>query len=849
MKPSIFRAIAVACSFFFAATSFAQNAAFSKRDRATVAHATRTIQPEKFQAFDFNRETLESKLANVPVQPYGLVLRAGGARIALPMPEGHTQEFRVWEAPVMAPELAARYPQIRTYKGLATDGSGSTVRFDLSPQGFRAQILTPTGAIHIDPYTRMDQQVVMSYHKRDYKAHDSTPFVEYEDASFRNRNFTPSATVAVVGEEMRNYRLAMACTGEYADYHGGTVVDALAAMVTTVNRVNGIYEREVSITMTLIANNDALIFLDGSNDPYNNGNAGAMLSQNQNTVNSTIGASNYDIGHVVSTGAGGIASLGSVCNNQNKARGVTGLDDPIGDFFDVDYVSHEMGHQFGGNHTFNSNDGSCAGNGNPGTAMEPGSGSTIMAYAGICGSHNLQSHSDDYFHSISFDEIMAYTTQDDGADCPTTTATGNTPPTVDAGNQGFTIPMETPFDLIPASFDDAEGDDITFCWESHDTGNFGHPDNPGNNDPIFRSFPPSEAAKRQLPQPVALVNGLSLRGEILPFSNRTMDWRCTVRDNLGGVSFDETSIPVTSSAGPFEVLSQNSSALYNTGEPVTVTWDVANTDAAPVNCQYVNILFSTDGGYTWPYIMAVNMPNNGSADVLFPNVETTDGRIRVEAADNIFFNINEDELGLTRTAIDAGIPYFDTPRHFIDVGSTTVSVWLHNYGQTSISNFDVSYTVDGGAAVTENVAGPIAAGDSMLHTFATPFEVTQNGVIELCATISGVTGDLQSSNNTVCREIPIVLSVNQQAENGLLLSDVFPNPASNQLQLRFGVDAGAVEVTLVDVLGNIALRSNFAGSHRNQTYPLDVSQLSQGTYLLMVRSGNLVATRRVVLVD
>jgi hypothetical protein len=377
-----------------------------------------------------------------------------------------------------------------------------------------------------------------------------------------------------------------------------------------------------------------------------------MLGQNQTTLTNIIGAANYDIGHVFSTGGGGVASLGVVCNNASKARGVTGLTNPTGDPFYVDYVAHEMGHQYAGNHTFNGNEGSCSGgNRNPSTAYEPGSGSTIQAYAGICGSQNLQSNSDDYFHTVSFQEMAGFSHNGNGATCGTTTNTDNDTPVVDAGTGGFTIPIGTPFILTGSATDN---DPLTYMWEQFNLGPAGHPNSPAGNAPIFRSFDALTTPTRVFPMLSDIVNNTQTIGEIMPSYTRDLTFRFTARDNevspgAGGVTYDTIDFDVTGTAGPFLVQTPNGldGLSWPIGATREVTWDVANTDVAPVNCANVDIDLSTDGGFTAPISLASNTPNDGSALVLVPNNPTATARVWVSCSDNIFFDMSNSNFSIS----------------------------------------------------------------------------------------------------------------------------------------------------------------------------------------------------------
>jgi uncharacterized protein (DUF2141 family) len=382
------------------------------------------------------------------------------------------------------------------------------------------------------------------------------------------------------------------------------------------------------------------------------------LVANQTNVDAIIGSVNYDIGHLVGTGGGGIAGLGVVCSSTRKAQGLTGSPSPVGDAFDIDYVAHEMGHQFSGHHPFNGTGGSCAGgNRTASTAWEPGSGSTIMGYAGICGAFNdLQPHSDPTFHTGNYQEMRAFI---DNTTCGTSSATGNTAPVVTAPASGKTLPISTPFKLT-ATATDAENDALTYMWEELDLGPAQSPTAAqiaNSNVPLFRSFVPLTSGTRYFPRISDLVNNTTVFGERLPTVPRSLNFRCTARDQhsgpvgvVGGVDYSATvNMSVTSTAGPFVVTSLNTAVNLPAGAAQIVTWDVANTTAAPVSCATVNILLSLDGGLTYPTVLATGVPNNGRAVVVFPNTATSTARLQVEAADNYFFDISDTNFSLVVT--------------------------------------------------------------------------------------------------------------------------------------------------------------------------------------------------------
>lgn len=681
-------------------------------ESAITVTGVRDIIPEKYRLLKANSLVLRTLLFSAPVER---AARSAAIQVPLPLPDGRNVAFHIQESPIMEAQLAARYPQIKTFSAQGVEDASLTGRLDWTPFGFHAMLFTPQGQVFIDPYQRGDVSLYLSYYKHDYPRHPEQTFYELEilDDQLENEASLPQPETSLKsGEQLRTYRAAIAATAEYTQYFGGTVPQGLAAIVTAMNRITGIYEREAAVRMMLVDNNDLIVYTDPAKDPYTNNDGVAMLAQNQTNLDTVIGSANYDIGHVFSTGGGGVAYLGVPCRAGWKARGVTGSSVPNGDAFWVDYVAHELGHQFGANHTFNGTQGSCGGsNRNATTAYEPGSATTIMGYAGICGSDNIQPHSDDYFHNISWVEIINYTQSGSGNGCPVKTDTGNNAPIVNAGTGGFTIPKSTPFTLTGSGFD-PNGDAITFCWEEWDLGPAGSPDAPSGTAPIFRSFNPVSSPSRTFPQMSDIVNNTHTKGELLPTYARTLNFRLTARDNrvapgAGGVAYGSISFSVSGTAGPFLVTAPNTAITWPGNSTQTVTWDVAGTNAAPINCSAVNIDLSTDGGWTYPISILAATPNDGTQAITVPNLNTTTARMRIACANNIFFDISN-------------------------------------------ANFTIQMVSQAVLAITKSVdpAEPLSAGDALTYTIS----ATNSGNLAATATITDTFP--AGIVNPVCNGIP-----------------------------------------------------------------------------------------------
>ncbi len=635
-----------------------------KLDRESVPEA---------RAVAYDRDVLRSILEAAPAEWHdaartGSTLSNSNCILTLPLPNKsaasgwETMAFRVVRSDALHPDLAARYPQISSYLVQSERNGLVFGRIDLGDHGFHGIIHTEGGTVYIDPWRNNSTDQLMVYTRKEFMTSTSK---RREGCDVRTMGIGRSIDVdgelgiddgkitqrlgPPYGQTRRDYALALACTGEYGQFHGGTVSSVLSAMNTTINRINSIVEPELAIRLNIVPNNDQLIFLNGSTDPYTNSNTGAMLSQNQTTCDNVIGFGQYDIGHVFSTGGGGVAYLSSVCSNV-KAGGVSGLSVPVGDPFDVDYVGHEMGHQFGCNHTFNN---SCSGNRSSADAYEPGSGSTIMSYSGIC-SPNLQSLSDDVYHVNSLIEGSDYLHDGFGNSCATQVGSGNSAPSVTAGLSGFHIPASTPFELSATGSDPNLGTSLTYSWEQYNLGSAtangdNNLNNPSGNAPCIRSFPPVSSSTRVVPKLASLLSNQTSFGEHLPDYNRTMTFKCTVRDNnpgCGGIAVASKMFFIDASTGPFEVDYPNNSITRPGNSNLTILWDVAGTDGGNVDCAEVDIFCSVDGGYTWPYQLADAVPNDGEHAVLLPAVTSVQTRIKVKGHNNIFFDVSNSNFTL-----------------------------------------------------------------------------------------------------------------------------------------------------------------------------------------------------------
>ena len=764
-KLNLYRRLIFFSIFLF--SSFIINAQAIWQDvseNSIISSNERYIIPATYKTYALNFETLLDYLGNAPKE-FSVDIASGGLALVLPMPNGQMHQFSIVESSLMPNNLAVKFPNIKSYVGQGLDDKTATLRMSVDHNGFHAMIISASGTVYIDPYSLNDTEYCISYYKKDfYATNTKVRNIECVIQKSIDEHEPESMIPGQSGDVLRTYRTAIAATGEYTDFHGGTVEDAMAAINTTLNRVNEVYERESAIRLILIENNDLIIYTNSSSDPYSNGNAGSMIDQNQDNIDNVIGNDNYDIGHVFGTNSGGLASLGSVCNNSQKARGITGSYAPVGDPFDIDYVCHEVGHQFGGNHTQNN---SCERTSS--SAFEPGSASTIMGYAGIC-PPNLQNNSNDYIHTYTFDQFTDHINGVGWAnDCAEQLETGNNIPVAFAGVGGFTIPVSTPFELVGSANDPDAADELTYCWEQFDLGpvtsdSDNNLTNPSGNQPIFRSWSPSTSSTRVFPRIQDLLAGTTTIGEHLPTYTRDLTFRLTVRDNKaggGGVSYDQMAFEVSDAAGPFTV--NNITDDWEYGNTYTLNWDVANTDLAPVNCSNVDIYLSLDGGNNFDQLLLENVPNTGIAEIICPNEVSNEARIKVKGSDNVFFNISN-----TFEIIESTAPNFAISVNPESVDICSDETTEFNIQIDPILNFanPVSLSIED---IPENISvnfNPVevSPGDISILTISSPLSIE---IGNYALTISAISGD-------IIHELDIDMNVYEDSPQ--LPQLLFPNP-------------------------------------------------------------------------
>lgn len=652
--------LAGTCTFCLTPTFGQSNFWTALNSKTPPTKQPMAVKPSVYRTFSLQTEALKNLLATA-----GNTYETG-VLIDLPGPDGKMLSFKVWQTPIMEQALADKYPQIRTYTGSTSDNSGVSAKIDFTDYGFCAAIYSNSDIFFIDPYSNVNDGFYIAFKASDLPginqnfSCDINQFPELMNETGTavevKNNEHPTASKQN-GAVRRHYRLALACTGEYAELvtnYNATTALVLQKIVTTVNRINGIYERELSVSFTLIGNEDSILFTDPDTDPYNcNYNLNCLLNENQTAISSVIGDQNYDIGHVLCTAGGGLAALSAVCNASIKAEGASTSSGPD----DFSTPLHEMGHQFSARHTFNAITGGCYDNIDQTSSYEPGSGSTIMSYGGLCNPNNIVFNADNYFNVASLNQIHDFINTMIPT-CGTTSSGLNSISLPTSIIRSYNIPRNTPYELVSPEITPSQANaSISYTWEQYDLGNFGGNEANGGSaeeGPTMRSYPPADSNYiRTFPISKILDGSYTGVGERLSVIPRTLHFKLTARSILqgwGSLALMDSALTVkVSGQGPFRATAPASNATFNPGDVVTVKWNNGLTDQAPVSCHSVNIYLSLDDGQSFPILLTGSTNNDGEADVVLPNVYTTSGRIKIQGVSNIFYDVAKGKLTINGT--------------------------------------------------------------------------------------------------------------------------------------------------------------------------------------------------------
>ncbi|MEP1487957.1 MAG: reprolysin-like metallopeptidase [Algibacter sp.] len=885
-------------------SSFAQKSSWKKLENIQNSDKIHQLHLDKnkTQFYELDANSLKQKIAKATSK--NELNKNSHTVIEIPNLNGDLESFEVYETSVFSPELAAKYPNIKSFTGMSTDGKGSRLRMSTSPSGIQTMIsYVDKPHVFMQQTSRGSNQYLL--YDNNAKQNISKTFTcETVDAfndTFNKSNALKIDEGGANNQTLQTFRIAISVTGEYTAYFGGTVAGALAGINATLTRVNDIFETDMAVTFELI---DAtqLIYTNAATDPYSDvDDLDNWNSELQNNLTATIGNGSYDVGHLfgASGGGGDAGCIGCVCTDNLKGSAYTSPSNgiPEGDTFDLNYVIHEIGHQMGANHTWAFE--------SEGTSVqsEPGSGSTIMAYAGITDEDDIQLNSDPYFHYHSIKQVLDNLTT---KTCQTTSSISNTPPETDAGLD-YTIPLGTPYVLKGSATDENTNDVLTYCWEQIDNGivNSANYSATRASGSLNRSLPPSVSPDRFIPNIKNVINGqltesnpgIGSSWESVSTTARSLNWALTVRDrnpttilDNGQTSYDTMVISVDNTSGPFVVTSQNISNVdWTPGDSESITWDVANTDSAPTNTSHVNILLSIDGGLTFPTTLITNTPNDGSQDINVPLVSAPFCRIKIEAVDNIYYAINSEPFAINYT-IDTTCPStyasasnlnvditdgseathtinvpdsgilssvkvtIDVEHTYIDDlvikithpnGSTSSKVWNKNCSDENdlvISFEDWADNVN----CTATEAGNTYAPAELLDIF-NGLDMAGNWEISLTDLGNGDIGVLNSWSLDLCSQTTTLTNPDLEEPEDIVGVKVFPNPNNGRFTVAFESGSGiGIQIIICDVRGRIVFNKTYSDIERfNQE--IHLNNTLSGMYVLTITDGILYTKKKVII--
>ena len=811
-----------------------------------------SFQPAVYKLLALNETSFSADINNTPAEGRTDILK-NGTLITIPLPDGHTEQFRIASMELMRPGLQAKFPSIRTYIGKGVDDPAKTIRCDYSPIGFHATITTAgKPSIYINPVNRGNK--LYAVYARDIKDKHTGSFscltgtTAKEDGTLINKTTYEGNTD---DGKLRVYRLALSAAGKWSQAlmtgseltTQDSINTVMASLTAYLVRANEVYETDFSIRMIFCDNEDTLIFLNPTTDPYTAFTS--LNNQIQKTCDARIGDANYDIGHVLdiyaAPGNGNAGCIGCVCKTGSKGSGATGYPDPsLLDYAVIDYWTHEMGHQYGANHTFTFNASQGIFGERSTASIEPGSGTTIMGYAGITGNTDVQPHSDDYFSTASIAQVSNYVKNSlTGGKCAATTLTGDIAPVASGGND-YTIPASTPFALTGSASDADAGDVLTYTWEQIDvwdkkSNSNTYPAATTTQGPEFRSVSPSTSPVRYFPSLETILAGqTSNKWESLSSVSRTLNMRLVVRDNHPGggqTGTDNVLLTVDGGSGPFTVTSPNTTVNWNDGDTYTVNWNVANTNAVPVNCTRVNILLSVDGGNTYPYLLKQNTDNDGSESITIPDLPaaTSTARIKVQSVGNIFFDVSDKDFSIAN-ALPVSWLSFTAEKS----GPRSALLKWSTANELNNDHFEVERSADGNVYTKITT---VAAGSN-------PNAVQQYNYTD---------NNLKAGTNyyrikQVDKDGKFTYSkiANVTIDASGISWSIQPNPATSKTTVVFNSNFMNVEITIRDADGKSVYQKKISAVYANQLFDIDVTHFATGVYFVNINTGTETTVQKLV---
>lgn len=825
------------------------------------------------------------------------------SEITIPNSKGILEKFTVWESSNFEPELQAKYPEIRAYEGSGLDDKSARIYFSVAPIGMQTMVFRANKPSEYIEQNPNDKSGYVLFTSRNNLESTSRMVCGVKDVLDKNTSTSKTAKPAANNKVFKTFRLTLSCTGEYAAFFGGTKLGALAGMNATLSRVNGVFNKDLALRVVLIANNDNVMYTDPATDPYSNASIGTTTDKDgndfwskevQSTLTSVIGEANYDIGHLFggSGGGGNAGCIGCVCDSPTaedvigKGSAYTSPSDgrPQGDSFDIDYVAHEMGHQFGAAHTFSYNSKE-----RTNVNVEPGSGSTIMGYAGITKDYDVQDYSDDYFAYASILQIQNNLA---AKSCPVNTPITNNPPTIDAGID-YTIPISTAF-VLKGTGSDPDGDTVTYNWEEYDSAittsfstSIAYPTKPDG--PLFRSVLPSSSLIRYMPSlSTVLQNKLTTTWESVSSIARTLHFTLTGRDNAAQgtaqTNSDAMIVNVVATAGPFAVTSQNTDNLsWQKGSSQTVTWSVNNTNTLQGSSN-VNIKLSIDGGLTFPITLAANTANDGSELIQVPTSidASINCRLLIEPVGNIYYAINSKSFALGYTSATTCDSYSFGNAFSIPFSSTFTTKTVNvpaSTGTVSDVNVMVNFTHDRLSDVEIQIVNPQGTIVSLYNKSCGDIASTlilqydDSGVNLDCSktisqivipvsllsvfngqnpqgtwtfrvrdAVTGKFGTINSASLNICNQTYTL--GNPDVEN--VTFTLYPNPNKGNFTIQFKSDStNRVQIYVHDVLGKQVYSKSFDSTdYFNQN--IQLSDVFSGIYLITVVDGDKRTFKKII---